>query len=293
MNCKSFLFLSILMSSFLFSCKFQDSDEKMLHRPDVQAKQNCILITGSYDSTDLEYVIVYRQDADDETAEPIRLGMILTTSFNSHNKTYSFFDETAIEGKTYTYFCRLYQGKYGYYKTEVSDKIKVPTGYGLDDTSFSSDDDLKCSITDTLVYNEESRMLSIKSGNPKTSITRPEFPTKNDYTDFCLIVTNGSSTQSFLLSSSDDGDWNNNADNEWNLQTLLPENYLNTEIQILGIIAQKKDLDLEDNKILLRYLWTNLQTITIENNDPTPVTYQDNKITVKLQSGVDGVDYSI
>lgn len=285
---KNLVFIGIifLTAAILSSCKIDVKQEKTLHRPDVEIRSNEIAITGTYDSTAIEYINVFRLDKNNESAKPVNIGLIFPSGFNTLNKTYSFYDNTAIEGRKYSYFCRFYEGKYGYYTTEQSLPIEIPASCGLAAGSYSTDDDLKCNMgTSYFTFNEDTKILALQ--NPGDF--RPAFAQTPEYTDYCLVVTNGTVTESFRLSQKDD--WSDITPSpEWNLQLLLPESFFNKEIQILGLISQKVELVEAGSEEIKRLFWTNITSVDVKN-ETTAITYPENKFIIEIQSGSSGIDY--
>lgn len=283
---------TILCLIIVSACTLDVRSEKTLHRPDVEAISGAILISGSYDSNSIEYINVFRRNADDVSAKPVNIGVIFPSGFDKDNKTYKYLDETAIEGVTYAYSCRLFEGIYGYYTTEeailnsASDdplKKQVPATSGLPAATYTSEDSLKCSSVD-FKYNSDTHVLSLKS---TPADFRPSYAKTagKEYTDYCIVITNGTSTQSFLLSEKAD-DWSDKQ--EWNLQVLLPEAFFDTDIQILGLIAQRKQKSDLDDKVQ-RLNWTYLTDVTTVDKSDGPIS--DNIIRVDIQKGSNGTDY--
>lgn len=271
---------------FIFSsCKLDVKAEKTLHRPDTELQAGNVVITGSYDSNAIEYINVFRVDSENPGAKPINIGVIFPSGFNENNKTYTFYDQTGIVGKKYSYFCRVFEGKYGYYTTEKSDPIEITTGFGLPSATYSNDDDLKCNVgSEYLTYNEDTKIIKLSTSTD----FRPAYakaPSAPEYTDYCLVVTNGTTTESFLLSEK--GDWSDKTPAEWNLQITLPESFFNKDIKVLGLISQRKEI--EDTKIKRLY-WTNIADIKVKN-EADSTEYTNNTFQIVIQSGSNGTDY--
>lgn len=282
--------LFIIASLLCTACKLEVKPEKTLHRPDVEPQAGAMVITGTYDSTAIEYINVYRVDKTADT-KAINIGVIFPSGFNTENKTYSFFDKTAFEGSEYSYYCRIYEGKYGYYTTEESEKVEVPTGYGLDPSTYSTgtDDDLKCNIGSTFFqYDNTTKVISFDTAI-STKI-QPAYA-QADYNEYCLIIKCQDSIQSFLLSETG-GNFKAGADNKWNLQILLPSTFFNKDIQVLGIIAQKKEtVDGTADTPIKRLYWTNLAPIEVKDTSATPVSFPNNTFQLTIESGSNGNDY--
>ena len=274
---KNTILIGIIFSISLFfiSCKLDVKPENTLHRPDVEVQNSGILVTGTYTSSDIQYINVFRKDITNNE-NPINIGIILPSGFNAENKTFSFTDTTATEGNKYVYFCRYYEGKFGYYQTEYSEEKIAPAG--------SSPITLSDASGTKLIYSDVGKILSLDGTDPTLS------PLGTDSYDFALVATNGKETQCFYLANKDwkakDKDGNLVSTKQWNLQVLFPESFLNTEIQILGLVGQKKEIN-EDDKVQ-RIFWTPLVSIPVEDANHT---IHDNKFYVNIPKGTNGIDY--
>ena len=274
---KNTILIGIIFSISLFfiSCKLDVKPENTLHRPDVEVQNSGILVTGTYTSSDIQYINVFRKDITNNE-NPINIGIIFSSGFNAENKTFSFTDTTATEGNKYVYFCRYYEGKFGYYQTEYSEEKIAPAG--------SSPITLNVDSGTKLIYSDVGKILSLDGTDPTFS------PLGTDAYDFALVATNGKETQCFYLANKD---WKAKDKNDtlvstkqWNLQVLFPESFLNTEIKILGLVGQKKVIN-EDDKVQ-RIFWTPLVSIPVEDANHT---IHDNKFYVNIPKGTNGIDY--
>lgn len=274
---KNTIIIGIIFSISLFfiSCKLDVKPENTLHRPDVEVQNSGILVTGTYTSSDIQYINVFRKDITNNE-NPINIGIIFPSGFNAENKTFSFTDTTATEGNKYVYFCRYYEGKFGYYQTEYSEEKIAPAG--------SSPITLSVDPAFKLSYSDVGKILSLDGTDPTLS------QSGTDAYDFALVATNGNETQCFYLANKDwkakDKDGTLVSTKQWNLQVLFPESFLNTEIEILGLVGQKKVIN-EDNKVQ-RIFWTPLVSIPVDNDNHT---IQDNKFYVNIPKGTNGIDY--
>lgn len=274
---KNTIIIGIIFSISLFfiSCKLDVKPENTLHRPDVVVVEGpAILVRGTYTSSDIQYINVFRKDITNNE-NPINIGIIFPSGFDAEDKTFYFLDKTAIDGNKYVYFCRYYEGKFGYYQTEDSKEIIAPTG--------GSPITLNVSGT-KLIYSDVGKILSLNGPDPTLS------PAGTDAYDFALVATNGKETQCFYLANKDweakDKTGNLVETKEWNLQVLFPESFLNTEIEILGLVGQKKEIN-ADVKVQ-HIFWTPLAPITVEDANHT---IQNNKFYVNIPKGTNGIDY--
>ncbi|MDD7768991.1 MAG: hypothetical protein PT936_09075 [Treponema sp.] len=274
---KNTILIGIIFSISLFfiSCKLDVKPENTLHRPDVDVQGSVILVRGTYTSSDIQYINVFRKDITNNE-NPINIGIIFPSGFNAENKTFSFTDTTATEGNKYVYFCRYYEGKFGYYQTEYSEEKIAPAG--------SSPITLSVDPAFKLSYSDVGKILSLDGTAPTFS------PLGTDNYDFALVATNGKETQCFYLANKDwkakDKDDTLVSTKEWNLQVLFPESFLNTEIEILGLVGQKKEINADEK--VQHIFWTPLVSIPVDNDNHT---IQDNKFYVNIPKGTNGIDY--
>lgn len=274
---KNTIIIGIIFSISLFfiSCKLDVKPENTLHRPDVVVVEGpAILVRGTYTSSDIQYINVFRKDITNNE-NPINIGIIFPSGFDAEDKTFYFLDKTAIDGNKYVYFCRYYEGKFGYYQTEDSKEIIAPTG--------GSPITLNISGT-KLIYSDVGKILSLDGTDPTLS------PSGTDNYDFALVATNGKETQCFYLANKDweakDKDGTLVSTKQWNLQVLFPESFLNTEIEILGLVGQKKEINADEK--VQHIFWTPLVSIDVEDANHT---IHDNKLYVNIPKGTNGIDY--
>ena len=274
---KNTILIGIIFSISLFfiSCKLDVKPENTLHRPDVVVEDSGILVRGTYTSSDIQYINVFRKDITNNE-NPINIGIIFPSGFDAEDKTFYFLDKTAQDGNKYVYFCRYYEGKFGYYQTEDSKEIIAPAG--------GSPITLNVDSGTKLIYSDVGKILSLDGTVPTFS------PAGTDNYDFALVATNGKETQCFYLANKD---WKAKDKNdtlvstkEWNLQVLFPESFLNTEIQILGLVGQRKEINADDK--VQHIFWTPLVSIPVEDENHT---IQDNKFYVNIPKGTNGIDY--
>lgn len=270
---KSTKLISTALISFCIlgfsSCKLELQSEKLLNRPDVEAQGSSIVISGNLSSSSIKYINVYRKD----TNEPdtiIHIGAIFPSGFNSDNKTYQFYDSTALVGQTYQYSCSYNEGYDGVFRTNWSEEIEITTGFGQTGSITPSG-------TLNFTYNETNKELTQVG-----TITHPSFTSSStDWTPY-IIIKNGDIKQIF--------EWNGTEPQV--LTSILPSSFFDTDIQILGILLQLKEEDGDGN--LKRVIWTiPCQTNQVTNTAATPTIYPDGIIKITTQTGSEGIDYGI
>ena len=279
---KSFFTAGLLITVLaLSSCKLDVQTEKKLNRPETEFVTGGVQIRGTYGSNDVKYINVYRQDVTGTEPEPaMNIGIIFPSGFDKNDKTFAFIDTQAIVGKKYQYFCRYCDQRNDYYTTNLTDKIEIPSGNG---TTSSESDMLVNTGTATFKYNETSKELKIAG-----TITMPaHIPAY----DLCLIVKSETQTQCFFLEE------NSSIANPmvFGLTALLPDSFLNTEIQLVGLVGQYKEYSdpADPTSSVKRVYWTGVKEITLTNDEATPTAYTDNKITVSTINGASGIDFGL
>lgn len=272
---KNSIFIGIIFSlSILFaSCKLDVKPENTVHRPDVEVQDDSILITGTYSSSDIQYINIYRKDITNNGSFE-NIGIIFPSGFNAANKTFSFTDKTYANGNKYVYSYRFYEGKFSYYHSGESDEVTAPAS-GSATVSITVDPALK------LKYSDSVKEIALDGTDPSGL--------PSDY-DFAMVISNGSKTQCFHLANyqweAKDSSGTLVSTKAWNLQVLLPEDFLNTEIEVLGIVGQKKVLN--GASAVQRIFWTSLYQIPVNNATNTIL---NNKFTVSIPTGTNGIDY--
>lgn len=270
-----------ISSLFIFGCKLDVQEDKKLNRPEYEFTSNGVQIRGAYSSTDIEYINIYRQDVTGTTPDPaINIGIIFPSGFDKNDKTYSFIDKEAIESKKYQYFCRYYEGKDGYFYTNPTETITIPSGNGL--PSSTTNADLLINLgTSNFIYDSTAKTFTING-----TLT---LPTHTPAYDLALVIKSSSQTQVFLLEENA----NITSSMTYSLPSMLPESLLNQQIQIIGLVGQIKEYvnpgDTTSN--LKRIYWSPVTTFTLVNTDSPAVSYPQNTITVATISGTNGFDF--
>lgn len=278
---KKALFITGIISLLvLSSCKLDVQEEKKLNRPETELISGGVMVRGTYGSSDVKYINVFRQDVTGTTPAPaINIGVVFKAGFDKNDKTYSFTDKTAIAGKKYKYYCRYCDEKNTYYSTNLTDTVIPETANGLPGTTAESDL-LVNTGTATFTYNESTKNFTITG-----TLT---MPSNTPAYDLSLVIKSEAGTQAFELAESS----NITSPMTFSMTSLLPESFLNTEIQLLGLIGQYKEYSdpADPTSAVKRIFWTGLKDFTLTNTDTTPVAYTDNKITVSQESGDNGID---
>ncbi|MCR5187426.1 MAG: hypothetical protein K6C97_00720 [Treponema sp.] len=263
------IFVISLLTVILFSCNFQFNGSSLLTKPDVEAKTNHITISIPLQSTDTSYINIYRKKSTDSDDDIVNLGILYPSSFDSTASAYIFEDYLVVEDTTYLYRAR-YLEEDGYYTTNWSNEVTAEGGYSSTD-SLTYDAD-----SASFTYDEDDYSLTI-SGTITAPSSISDFST--NYTPM-LIVKTEEETQTFNLTSIA-------ASTVISLKTILPSDFLDTEITIVGLTAGKKEyVDASATTLVTKYLyWIEPTEISISG-------YSDNTFTIPSSESTDGYDYS-
>lgn len=271
-------FISLaLLSLFFCACKLSMENPELLKKPVVtnSTTKNSINITISKISDETKYIHIYRLDTSEERAETVNIGIIYPDSFESSENSYIFLDELLYKNHTYKYKVR-YCDNDGYHYTEWSNEITV------NDTqsAFTETDQLEYIANSTVyfIYDEEFFTLTLNG-----TLSVPSFEGFEDFSPM-LIIEAGDRTEIFKLASIEDKSV------IYLRSGMLPNAFLDTPLNIKGIVGQKKiyeddDPELEENEKRIKYIvWTAPTSISVKNfSDP---------IIIPSLEGSAGIDYS-
>ncbi len=276
------LFAAILGITFS-SCKLKVEDESLYDKPAVSITKDQVTVVISRVSVDTKYINIYRRDKQND--EVYNIGILFhPEALLEDNKNYIYVDSLVKENHSYDYRVR-YRINDEYFYSEWSNIIEVTS----ENNAYEESVNLTYQANGaTLIYEKTDFTLKI-DGN-MTAPDFPEFSTEN-YKPM-LIFKSDKLTQAFEIASIAD-------DTIIELRGLLPSEFLDTNISILGIVAQKiiydddtfeDDADgdgIEDNKKAKK---------TIVWSEPTELELigagSSKTIYIPSQSGTAGLDYS-
>lgn len=272
--------VSILLLSIGFSgCNLVSiQDKDLADAPGVAETSGGITLTIYRYSTDTRYINIYREDVSDTAnGEIVNLGIIFPSAYGSDARSYLLEDKWIENGHKYQYMVRYAEADGLYYNSEWSSTATC--SLSLQEAGIKYD-----TTNSQFNYNKADYTLTIH-GAPIApaldSFTIVEDGDNSEKWKPVLAVKAGSVVQVFSLESI--------ADNTIiNLRGLLSAEFLNTEIQILGILGQKeiytKPTD-GSTPVIKMILWTLVSEIPIEG-------YSGNLITITSESGTAGYDFS-
>lgn len=273
---KKTTFLCFLLTVFvitLSSCKLKIEEEHLYDKPGVNVtnKQITLIIPRVSDAT--KYVNVYRRDK--QTDSIVNIGILYNPeALENDGKNFCYIDSLIKKNHTYDYRVRYCIGN-EYYYSEWSDAISIKPENAAYDENESLAYDANGTI---LIYEKTDYTVKIHG-----TITEPAITDFSDYKPM-LIIKNSTSTQAFELETI--------ADNTTiALRAMLPADFLDTDISIVGIVAQKtefadNDTSKRDSERIKRLvIWTEPTTFTI--SPASAATF-----SIPSQSGSNGLDYS-
>ena len=282
----SFAYISLALIAFsLLSCKLKTEEEDLLDKPGVSITENQVTLIIPKTSNDTKYINIYRRDK--QTEEIVNIGMVYhPQALGNDNKNYIFIDTLIQKNHAYDYRVR-YCTSGEYYYSAWSDKIYIEESYNAYDESVHL-----AYRTPGCSFLYEPTDYSLTINGTVQAPDFPEFSTQNFKP--MLIVENSESTQVLEIA---------NTDHNYKipLRSLLPADFLDTDISFKGIVAQKTIYDddttdpLEDNdynndgrpdeeKLIKVVIWTPSTAMEI---------YPKSAETVNIpsQSGTTGLDY--
>lgn len=268
------LFISLIFTSLFMACNITVEDTSLLKAPDVETTSSGIGIRLSVLNSDTNYINIYRIDVTDNTKNEnaVNIGMIFPKVIGITNSSYFYEDLNVYQGHKYKYYAR-YKDDSDTYLTNESAVIKSNTGYPATARLKYGTNSVR------FIFNEKNQTLRIH-GNIKD-------PEINNFADEYVPVISvkcDDKSQVFELGSISD-------DEDINLRGILSSEFMDKEIQILGLLGQKKEIQ-ENDKLteiksqqIKKIIWTEPAEIDIAG-------YNNGKITIKSDSGTNGYDYS-
>ena len=223
------LFICAFFAAILLcGCKFNLSNSKYLDRPDVLARDGYFEIIAPYISTNTESITIYRQNVHDRTDSEIeRVAVVFPKGAeDSADQTMHYDDERVLAGQEYRYYIRFSDTNGIRNRTEWSEKKVLASG------GASAKNQLAYTVGTNYKYTPETMMLSLPSGS---NFTAPDNSIITDITSYkpALVLQAKDKIQVFEVPEGDT--------TSVNLKSLLPEDYLYTDVVLLGIVGQKTE----------------------------------------------------
>ena len=269
------LFICTLCAAiFISGCKFNLSGSKYLDRPDVVEHTGYFEIIAPYISSNTESITIYRQNVHDRTDTPVeRVAIVFPKGIeDTSDQTLHYDDERVIVAQEYRYYLRFTDKNGIRNRTEWSEKKTLQTG-------APSADKLAYKVNASYTYTPETMVLSLPSG---TDFTAPDNSVIKDISEYkpALVLQTGDTIQAFEVAGGDT--------TIVHLKALLPENYLYTDVTLLGIVGQKTEYNSKNPEVLKCVSWTNLTPIKVLNKAGNELE----TFRLEPEYGEAGFDYS-
>ena len=274
----SFFYISLALLSIAFlSCKLKMEEEELYDKPSVNLTPNQLTVIIPHVSNDIKYVNVYRRDKLND--EIINIG-ILYNPQALQDKNYVYIDSLVTRRHSYDYRVRYNIGG-SYHYSEWSDSVFIEDTYNL-----------RYVESIHLVYRANAAHITYEPTdytlNFSGTINPPdfdEFLTEN-YKPM-LIVQSDKYTQAFAIPTTC---MDSNSNNRIiALRSLLPAAFLDTNIKINGIVAQKTIYDdeskPEDERQYKMVIWTAPTELELLGAGSSRT------INIPSQTGTAGLDY--
>ena len=266
-NCLVFLFILILSTAFT-ACNFNFKGDELLDPFDVDASGGPVVLSIPSISKDTKYIHIYRKEVVNKKDVIVNLGILYPAVLDAKN-IYIFIDELVKKGNSYSYMARYFDGT-KYEKTNWSKEVQPKDGY---------------SDTQSLVYTRTDAQFEISSDYIMTLTGTLKAPDITDIANYkpMLIAKTSKKTEVFELSA------DISSEKGISLKNILPADFYDTEITIVGILAQKinyvDSTAAEKDKVVRSVLWTDFTEIPVKDN-------KNKTITIKTTNVSDGLDYT-
>lgn len=286
---------TILLASSIFiyaGCDIELKDSAEAAAPLVNQTESGIVLTIKKFADSNTYINIYRRNVTDvdeknwnKITEYEKIGIVYPRNFSSTASTYTYEDLFVYKDESYQY-CVRYSSDNSKKRSSWSDAISPKAKAGKD-----SNIDF-CYDVDELIYDEAKQVINFKSNIRLQDIIKdfePMIVIKSE-TDCEIFPLPESIKDKLILKNS-----------EIPLVSVLSSSFLYTdsnpvEIEILGLLGQKKNYDRElldedddiSNLKVRSVTWTPLAPVTIKNKNGDEVT----KLKVTSPTGQSGYDWT-
>lgn len=266
----SFFTVISIMCLVFCTCNISLEDTDLMRKPDIYPSSKQVTLTIHKINSSTDYINVFRSESG---GSEITCGLIYTKD-HPNATTYPFSDTLIKEGKKYKYRVRYHDSK-GYYYSAWTDELKIQ-----DIDAYNS--------SAVLTYTDSGAKFSINTTDYTISLTSaltaPTVITDFDKYIPMLIATAEGKTQLFELN-----DDFISATDSISLQGILPLDFMDRDIAITGILAQKKEMlhpdEADESKKIMQFIrWTEPLELAIQGK-------RDNIVNIPSQSGQAGLDY--
>lgn len=270
---------AVVFTLLASGCKFNLSDSKYLNRPDVDFKDGYISVRGSYVNSKTTHISIYRQDITDPTPSEVeRVALLYPAGFSKTNQTYIYYDYNIFKGRKYHYYVRFVEENGAKNRTEWSEEIMNNEAVlpSKDSVSYAYSIPEGADYT----YTQSTMSLTLPSGKDfvkPTFISEAEYDVQ--YVPALVLQANGK-VQTFKVADTTD----------IQLKTIIPNDFFDTEITLLGIVGQHVDYVEGSTTELKQIIWTSLAPVKVKDSKTNEYVAT---FTVAREHGEDGYDYGI
>ena len=293
-NTFNFLVLSGLLSSIIFSllsCTFEITDKKRIADPDLISNESSagIIVSLKNSNQDTLFVNIYRQDVTDYVNENVTInepvlsvGIVFpyVKSNSTSNTTFVYEDNYVVTGHKYRYCARLYSEADGYTYTNWTPFFTAKSSLLAEQANFS----YVFTQSTKFTYDDKAKCITV-SGEIHNPTGLPEGTFEQLFTP-ALVFESSTGTKVFEIEKLENG-------SEIYLTSLLPLDFHNTDIKLIGVVGQRVFTTKEPKTNLVKtqkVVWTSLCPITLY--DKNNLAISNNKIHLISEHGADGFDYS-
>lgn len=276
----SFLFIQTAVFLLLLTaCNINVANTELLQKPDISMSNSQVTLMIPKINTLTLYINIYRQDVSDKTTpgDVTNIGLLYPAAYKADNQTFDFIDNLVTENKSYIYRVR-YVDPDGVYYSNWSNIVKIDENFT---SAYSEEKKLYYTTTSNTRFSYDATNYSLLLNHP---LIKPEIDTFSEYQPM-IIVNNGYGSQVFKISP----DALSEKKEPITLKDKLPDSFLDINIKIEGVLAQKieyVDPEADEDKLEIKTVhWTSPTSLTIKG-------YTDNTINIPSSHANTGLDYT-
>ena len=270
---RSLFVISALFAVIQFcGCNFNLTESKYLDRPDVDIIGSTYQIRGSFISSKTESITIFRQNTKNANSEVERVAVIYPKGIEDKNdQTFVYTDERVMVDGEYRYYLIFTEENGTRNRTEWSEPKHINSG-------ATSEDKLAYNTSGAYYVYDPSTMQITLNG----TVTPPDNSVITDISNYkpALVFKTDNKTQTFTVP----GDNIDLVD----LKSVFPEDFLYTDVVLLGIVGQKVETNKQDPEIKKSLSWTKISPIQIKNSAGNKLDF----IRLEIEHGNPGIDYS-
>lgn len=271
----SLLICAIFTAFLVCGCKFNLSDSQYLDRPDVIVREGYFEIIAPYISSKTKSITIYRQNVHDSTESEVeRVAIIYPKGIEDANDQTMHYDDYCVLGaQEYRYYIRFTDDQGVRNRTEWSDKKALSYG-GADARSK-----IAYTVSTHYTYNPDTMILTSSADFTLPAQNATVLPDIASYKP-CVVLQAGEKVQVFEIPEGNT--------KYVPLKTMVPDDFLDVDVTLLGIVGQKTETNSKDATITKCISWTCLTPVQVKNAAGNVF----NPFQLNPEHGADGIDYS-